>query len=326
MARIYAEFLQSSGLLSSSEMVETSGAKLAYGGPRAAHEMIEELIEQEDGGVLFVDEAYQLTAPHATYEGRQVVDIILTEMENHIGKLVVIFVGYNDEMQSFFEHNPGLASRIPYTFQFADFDDAQLWDILRNSIEKKYSGKMAIEGGMGGLLMRIAIRRLAAGRGIRSFGNARSVDNLLARISDRQAQRLTEQRRTTHKDPETKESFLFTQEDLIGPDPSKVILNSPAWDKLKSLIGLTEVKASARAMVDMIITNYQREFDEQKPLNFSLNRVFFGSPGTGKTTVAKLYGQILADIGLLSKGEGLYSVSFFATRPSRGHDYLTNLP
>lgn len=303
-------------------MTETSGAKLAYGGPKAAHAMIEAITENE-GGVLFVDEAYQLTAPHATYEGRQVLDIILTEMENHIGELVVIFVGYNDEMQSFFEHNPGLASRIPYTLQFADFEDAQLWDILRDSIEKRWEEKMVVEGGMGGLFMRIAIRRLAAGRGIRNFGNARSVHNLLARITARQAERLTEQRKTTHKDPEDKECFFFTKEDLIGPDPSKVILNSPAWNKLQSLIGLAEVKASANAMVDMIITNYQRELDEQKPLNFSLNRVFVGSPGTGKTTVAKLYGQILADIGLLSKGEGQYS--FLSSRlffPSPPHSLL----
>lgn len=310
---------------------ETSGAELAHEGPAAAHKRINGIVNG-GGGVLFVDEAYQLTAPHATSEGRQVLDIILTAMENNIGKLVVIFVGYNDEMQSFFEHNPGLASRIPYTFQFADFDNAQLWDILRASIEKKYRGEMVIEGGMGGLFMRIAIRRLAAGRGIRSFGNARSVDNLLARISVRQAQRLTEQYKTTRKPLEIKESLFFTQEDLIGPDPSQVILNSSAWNKLKSLIGLAEVKAAASAMIDMVITNYQRELNEQKPLNFCLNRVFFGSPGTGKTTVAKLYGQILADIGLLSKGEGQCSfwVPYHSfppqTRPSHKHEYLTNSP
>lgn len=309
-------------------MTETSGAKLAYGGPKLVQKIIEEILS-EGGGVLFVDEAYQLTAPHTTSEGRQVLDILLTEMENHIGKLVVIFVGYNNEMQSFFEHNPGLASRIPYTLQFADFEDAELSNILRGIIEKKWGGNMIVEDGVGGLFMRVAIRRLSGGRGTRNFGNARAVHNLLARILERQAKRLTDQRRNgIHTDPHTQDHFFFTKEDIIGPDPSVTVFESTAWSKLQRLIGLDEVKRSAKSMIDMIITNYQRELAERKPLNFSLNRVFFGSPGTGKTTVAKLYGQILADIGLLSNGEGLWffsSVEFFPPF-SCGHKQLTNSP
>lgn len=283
---------------------ETSGGKMAYKGPARAKNTIRRIL-LKGGGVLFVDEAYQLTAPHTPGEGRQILDILLTNMENHIGKLVVIFVGYNKEMQSFFEHNPGLASRVPYTLQFTDFEDAELWSILRDSIIKKYNGKMKIEGGMNGLYMRVAIRRLARGRGIRDFGNARAVHNLLAKISERQAKRLTK-RREDELEPDL---FQFTREDLIGPDPSEAIFQSAAWAKLQGLIGLKEVKTSANSMIDMIITNHQREIAEKSPLDFSLNRVFFGSPGTGKTTVAKLYGQIMADLGLLSNGEGQYTIS-----------------
>lgn len=44
-------------------------------------------------------------------------------------------------------------------------------------------------------------------------------------------------------------------------------------------------------------------------MQMSFNRVFLGSPGTGKTTVAKLYGQVLADLGLISNGEGKFTTN-----------------
>ncbi|KAL1306377.1 hypothetical protein AAFC00_005086 [Neodothiora populina] len=56
-------------------------------------------------------------------------------------------------------------------------------------------------------------------------------------------------------------------------------------------------------MIDRIAKNYLRELHEKKPVEISFNKVFLGSPGTGKTSVGKLHGQVLVDLGLLSNGE-----------------------
>ncbi|KAF8540293.1 P-loop containing nucleoside triphosphate hydrolase protein, partial [Trichophaea hybrida] len=326
VARIYAKFLHAMGVLKSDKksdeesdeesdeksgtytMKETSGAKLASLsiGKKKVKKLIRKIVgtkTKPTSGVLFVDEAYQLTAPHTSSEGRQALDVILTEMENRIGQLVVIFVGYNQEMESFFEHNPGLSSRIPYNLQFGDFEDSELWQVLHDNIRAKYSKKMKVEDGLDGLYMRVAIRRLARSRGARGFGNARAVNNLLAQISERQAKRLAKEAKERRCKLEELDCLLFTKEDIIGPNPSEAIRQSAAWGKLHELIGLKEVKRAARIMESFIETNYRRELLEEKPIEFSLNRVFYGSPGTGKTTVGKLYGQIMADLGLLSNGE-----------------------
>jgi SpoVK/Ycf46/Vps4 family AAA+-type ATPase len=68
------------------------------------------------------------------------------------------------------------------------------------------------------------------------------------------------------------------------------------------MVGLENVKDSITELLGRAKYNYQREIQGQASLQTSLNRVFLGPPGTGKTTVAQLYGQVISDLGLLSDG------------------------
>ncbi|KAL8866744.1 MAG: hypothetical protein Q9198_008775, partial [Flavoplaca austrocitrina] len=158
VARLYARVLTSLEVLPGVAFVETSGSRLAHGGVSEAKKHIED-IQKAGGGALFLDEAYQLAQAH-TPGGRQVLDFLLAEMENNVGKIVFIVAGYRREMESFFEHNPGLPSRIPYSLKFDDYKDFELLWFLQQQIQKKWKGAMKIDGGQNGLYMRVAIRRV----------------------------------------------------------------------------------------------------------------------------------------------------------------------
>ena len=298
VARLYGQFLSSVGALPGSYFSETTGSRLGNDGIAGAKKQIETVLEN-GGGVFFIDEAYQLTSGH-NFGGAQVLDFLLAEVENLTGKVVFVLAGYNKQMESFFAHNPGIPSRFPHELQFQDYDDVELLRILVQKINKRYKGTMRCESGGYGLYPKIVARRIGRGRGRDGFGNARAMENALSRIADRQANRLRKQRRSGSKPND----LFFTKEDLIGREPSSALQHCSAWVKLQDLIGLQTVKDNVKALFDTIQYNYTRELDEQPLVEYSLNRVFLGSPGTGKTSVAKLYGQILVDIGLLSSGEG----------------------
>jgi len=296
------------GALPGNFFVETTGSKLSNIGVSGCKTHIEDILNN-GGGLFFIDEAYQLTSGQ-NYGGPQVLDYLLAEVENLTGKVVFVLAGYNKQMEKFFAHNPGIPSRFPNTMQFADYSDDELLKILALKIDQKYRGRMGLEDGLAGLNARIISRRIGRGRGREGFGNARAVENVFAQIAERQAQRLKKERRAGTRTND----MIFNKEDLIGPEPSHTIKDCEAWTKLQDLIGLQTVKESVESLFQSIQYNYERELEEKPIVEYSLNRVFVGSPGTGKTSVAKLYGQILVHIGMLSNGEGIVPHEDFGTK------------
>ena len=147
-----------------------------------------EVLKKAMGGVLFIDEAYYLYRPENERDyGQEAIEILLQVMENQRDDLVVILAGYKDRMDTFFQSNPGMSSRIAHHLDFPDYSEPEL--LL---IGDKMLADMNYRFGDGGretfgeyLALRLAQPH---------FANARSVRNALDRTRLRQASRLFAER------------------------------------------------------------------------------------------------------------------------------------
>ena len=298
-ARYYAQEIRKLGLLAKGHLVEVSRPDLVaeYTGqtaPRTAAVVASAL-----DGILFIDEAYALKRTDDAF-GQECVDTLVKSMEDHRDRLVVIFAGYEDELRGFLHENPGLASRVPNLILFEDFSDAELGQIF--DVFCRGASMVTSEANRGYAVEQVAQRR----RG-RSFGNAREVRNVFERSLAQQSLRLS------HEDlgSLSAESLRTLIHSDFTPDPSDIgdAPSTPrpgsgkrtALARLRALIGLETVKHEIESLTDFILVHRARA-PAQGIGDLNLHMVFSGNPGTGKTTVARLMGEILKDLSLLATG------------------------
>ena len=164
-----------------------------------------EVLKRAMGGVLFIDEAYYLYRPENERDyGQEAIEILLQVMENQRDDLVVIVAGYAGRMETFFQSNPGLNSRIAHHLDFPDYSEDELLkisDLMLADQNYRFG-----EGGRAAFSEYISLRLKQP-----HFANARSVRNALNRIRLRQASRLFVQR-----------DRAFTREDLSTIEPSDI--------------------------------------------------------------------------------------------------------
>ena len=143
-----------------------------------------EVLKRAMGGVLFIDEAYYLYKPDNERDyGAEAIEILLQVMENQRDDLVIIFAGYKDRMDSFYESNPGLSSRVANHVDFPDYSPDELLHIGKMMLEEQQY-RLTPESET--VLLDYVTLRMQE----QHFANARSVRNALDRARMRQANRM----------------------------------------------------------------------------------------------------------------------------------------
>ena len=295
VARIVARAFRALGIAKTGQLVETdrSGLVGRYEGETAVKTNAK--IDEAIGGILFVDEAYQLVSGENDDYGKEAIATLLKRMEDDRDRLIVIAAGYTDEMRDFLDANSGLRSRFPRMIEFADYTAPELAAIFR-SMAKKNEFALAPDLDAG---LDAAIAKLTAKRD-RTFGNARFVRQLFEDATARQATRLAE---SGELDAEALKTLALAdlssgerKEDIRAPKIEDVLA------ELDSLVGLQPVKDEVRRLVATVRANKLRaEKGLENNVTMSYNFVFTGNPGTGKTTVARILGKAFRALGVLER-------------------------
>lgn len=170
--------LYRAGMLSKGHVVVKERATLI--GPLYSNEETNTLaaIEEAQGGILFIDEAYQLYQQNDQKDpGKFVIETLMTALADESKRdWMLILAGYTDEMKRMFEMNPGLRSRIPDSniYVFDDFSEAELMEIAERYLARNsYSLSDEAHTALANRLSDDWRNRT------KSFGNARHVINMI---------------------------------------------------------------------------------------------------------------------------------------------------
>ena len=186
VARLLARLYHAIGVLPKGQLVEVDRSGLVAGFVGQTALKTQEVIQKAIGGVLFIDEAYALVnQDNGNDFGREAIEVLLKNMEDHRKDLVVIVAGYSQLMEKFIHSNPGLESRFNKYFYFEDYDGAQLFTILQSMCVK--NGYVLTPEGEA--LARRELMALYEDRD-ENFGNARDVRNLFEQAVARQSDRV----------------------------------------------------------------------------------------------------------------------------------------
>lgn len=187
VARIIGKILKEKGVLRVGAFFEYAGRDFCgrYIGETAPKTA--SICRDAYGSVLFIDEAYSLYRGEGDTKdfGREAIDTLIAEMENHRNDFVVIMAGYHNDMDKLMGGNLGLASRMPYTIEFPNFTREQLYDIFVSMAKNKFKCENSLFDAAHDFFINLPEDTVSS----KDFSNARYVRNLFERTWAKAAMR-----------------------------------------------------------------------------------------------------------------------------------------
>ena len=290
VAKLLGEIYYELGFLPSGHTVKVTRSDLVAGYVGQTAIKTSGCIEQAMGGVLFVDEAYMLKRPNREGGsdndfGPEAIDTILEAMSDRAGQFAVVAAGYPKEMQSFLESNPGLDRRFNGILHIDDYTPEELLEILNLNLNRR---RFVVSDALKDLLPQFLYNWHRSRD--RNWGNAGNVEKLVESMYESWCVRCGIK--------DSNGCPIFEIEDI----PASLSVHAKAISEAKkdaimrldSLVGLERVKQRVKELRRIILIGGEKS----APGHY----VFAGNPGTGKTTVARLLGDIFCDVGVLRRG------------------------
>ena len=209
VARIVAQMYQAIGLLPGGQLVEVDRSSLVAGYVGQTALKVQEAINKARGGVLFIDEAYALSADRGAGFGDEAISTLVKAMEDQRDSLAIIVAGYHEPMQEFIASNQGLKSRFQNTISFADYKTSELLDIFK-VISSGYKITLTAE------VLKAIEKYFDEVKPAGDMGNARYVRNLFEKMYLNLSSRAA-----VDGNIELHELVEFAVEDIPAPDGVK---------------------------------------------------------------------------------------------------------
>lgn len=317
------------GLISRPNVVETSGLKLTGEYLGQTKKVVQDQLDKANGGILFIDEAYELGKGQFGSEACSTLVEAMTN-DDRYGGVVIIMAGYQADMQSMLDTNQGLKSRFNRFIEFRDWEVADCIAYFKYMINERNLTLQSYEQSTN--LLQKGFSKL---KPLKGWGNARDVVKLFESVLENRAMRLYQERSENDNDEVAEQ--VVTESDVSISIKAMVDArmgtsaiqrqdnpNSDPFAELDKLYRMDEVKNKLQQLQNTYLVA-QHDGEDPPPLG---HFIFVGSPGTGKTTgesfgfllplsllfallrmtfprvyivVARVMSKILFDLGLIGR-------------------------